>query len=100
MNERIEYAGVSSAGDVIKSSADKVNQILEDIRNKTNEIATTDTWNSNAAAEFKTKFENAASKFEDFYALLTKYSTFLTNVTETYKTTDASVSDNAAELNS
>lgn len=99
MNERIEYAGVQSAGDIIKGSADKVNQILEDIRNKTQQIATTDTWNSNAAADFKTKFETAAAKFEDFYALLTKYSTFLTNVTETYKTTDASVSDNASQLN-
>ena len=78
----ISYEQVESIANTLKSSANKMQSILEDVSAKMTEVYG-DAWKSNASNEHMAEYNRIKAKFENFYGEVTKCSNYLTTVVET-----------------
>ncbi|MFA5693055.1 MAG: WXG100 family type VII secretion target [Acholeplasmataceae bacterium] len=98
MIQEISYEEVTTTAQNLHNSATNMKTILDSVKQKMQRVNTEETWKSNAAAEFLSKFNELASKFENFYTAVDNYSKFLQQTVETYKAADQAITGKVDEL--
>ena len=98
MIEKISYEQVNTIAQTMKNGAARMQDIINETRQKMQSVNQEDTWKSNAAGELYAKFQELSTKFEGFYTAVENYSRFLTQTVETYQAADQAIAGSASDL--
>ncbi len=88
---KLSYGQIQNISSQLKSDADSMQKILEEVKNQFAKIGDGETWSGTAAASAKGSFDTLSAKFPDFYNAINDCSTYLVSVVENYQSVDAAV---------
>ena len=99
--EKISYEQMRDKAGSLRSSANKLQAVFDQVKVEIGKLGTEDTWKSAAATEFIEKFNTLAAKFPDFITKVNDCATFIDNTVNAYETSDQKIGQSANEyLNS
>ena len=99
--EKISYEQMRAKADSLRTSANNLQGIFDQVKVEIGKLGTEDTWKSDAATEFVNKFNSLAGKFPDFIQKVRDCATFIDTSVEAYEASDAKIGQSADEyLNS
>lgn len=93
--EKISYEQMRTKADSLRTSANKLQGIFDNVKVEIGKIGTEDTWKSTAATEFVNKFNSLAGKFPDFIQKVRDCATFIDTTVEAYETSDTRMGQSA-----
>lgn len=98
MIEEISYEEVRNIAMQIKSSADRVQEILNRVdQEMSGKIGSGEVWSSQASRSFYQTFKELSARFESFYQELVRYSQFLNSTVTAYEENDARIAASAGQ---
>lgn len=95
-NISIETNEVKNKAELMKSKADTIKNILEDVTKKTNEIPSS--LKGKAADSFMNQYNNLKSNFSNFYDKIIEHANLLINAANSYDEADKSLEKKAEEF--
>ncbi len=99
--EKISYEQMRDKAASLRTSANNLQAIFDQVKVEIGKIGVEDTWKSNAATEFVNKFNTLSAKFPDFITKVNDCATFIDNTVNAYETSDQKIGNSANEyLNS
>lgn len=90
--ESKNYSGARSTADQIKSNADNIMGIFEDIDRVMDELYG-DNWQSTGADSARDRYNNIRSKYEGFYQAVVNMNQYIHTTTDRYEQADAAASN-------
>ena len=95
--EQISYEQMRDKGAALRTSANNLQSILEQLKVVVGRIGSEDTWKSKAATDFVNKFNNLSAKFPDFIAKVNDCAAFIDSSVNAYETSDQKLGNIANE---
>ncbi len=92
----INYGAFESWANTIKTKNNTLLDDLHDIQSKINSLA--GDWESNSAVTIRSKITNMEKTFQDYYEVVNRYSQFLSNAGEQFKTMEAGLDMRAQDF--
>lgn len=91
MIDKVTYSQMNDSASMLRTSSQKLKEILESVDQKMSKINTTDVYQSEGAENIYKNFKNLSAKFEAFYTEIMNYSTFLTKTVSLYQEADTAI---------
>ena len=88
---KITYEQVLSMSQQLSSSANKMNDILNQIKSEFEKIGNEGVWAGTAASKDKADFDHLSAKFPEFSEAIQDCSKYLNSMVENYKSVDRAV---------
>ncbi len=92
----INYGAFESWANTIKTKNNTLMDDLHNIQNKINSLS--GDWESNSAVTIRSKITNMEGTFQQYYEVVDRYSKFLNNAAEQFKTMEAGLDMRAQDF--
>ena len=93
----IDYEQAHGKADMLRTSANKLDDILNNVKAIMRNVGNDDTWSSAAATEVIETFNRFSAKFPSFIQKVREFATALDNSVETFETGDSQIKNSAGQ---
>ena len=88
---KISYSDVESYCNELHSLANKMKDILDDVKNIKTKISSSETWTGAASNYYSDKLKNVSNKFDEIYDEIEYSILFMANVSDGYQSIDQDI---------
>lgn len=89
---KVSYAQITSSANELSSSAERMNQLIEELKAVFNKIGDGSVWSGTAASQTKEAFDLLSAKMPEFSEALLECQQYLLRVVENYQSVDRVIS--------
>lgn len=85
---KVSYAQITSSANELKSSSERMTQLIEELKSIFNKIGDESVWSGTAASQTKEAFDTLSARMPEFSAALAECQQYLLKVVENYQSVD------------